>query len=118
MMTREVFSKVFTEPHDSPSLWSRDWEEQSARLFRLLEGIDRGSPELAMALLDGLRNCRQQLGEPPHAELRDLWRHVLDELWEAARYALYCDLGPARSHADNARRRARELQELLAVLSM
>jgi hypothetical protein len=118
MMMKKVTLTVPINPYDCPHVWSRDWEEQSARLFHLLERIDRGNLEPAMALLDGLRDCRQRLSDPPHAELRILWRQVLDELWEAARYALYCDLGPARTHADSARRRARELQELLAALSM
>ncbi|HEV8578328.1 MAG TPA: hypothetical protein VGX68_04540 [Thermoanaerobaculia bacterium] len=114
-MERFAFSSDPPGADGNATAWAKAWEEHNTRLFDLLKGIERDAVEPVSKLLERLQECRQSLGDPPDARLRRVWRNLLAELWEAARAALYGDLGPARQHAGAARRLERELRQMLEI---
>lgn len=106
---------LFDQHPGSDRVWTEDWEERFGLLLSLLESIDRDDLGPIQSLLSNVRHSRELLGEVSDPSLRALLQHLLDEVWEAARGALYGDIEPARAHADAAKLYAEQVRDRLGI---
>jgi hypothetical protein len=95
---------------------TRRWESDLDALFELLRKAERDNSATAAELLARIRQLRETVDDLPDPALRSLMRRLLDEIWEAARAAVYGDLELVRERTARAYALAQRVRELLARL--
>lgn len=112
---REGRVGFFDSRSGNDTVWTEDWEERFGTLLSLLGSIDRDDLGSIQSLLSNVRQSRELLGEISDPNLRALLQRLLDEVWEAARGALYGDIEPAKTHVAAAQLYAEQVRDRLGI---